>query len=101
MSSGFSGTNYDRWAYENATPGSTDTTLNKIQHKFWVTKQAVARKLGKDEDEHIVSSDSELDAKLTLFRSIDDTTRALQMIIEHYQDRVCSKLCNLYLNIRS
>lgn len=64
--------------------------MNKIQHKFWVTKQAVARKLGKDEDEHIVSSDSELDAKLTLFRSIDDTTRALQMIIEHYQDRVCN-----------
>ena len=46
-----------------------DTPLNKIQHKYWVTKQAVTRKLGKDEDQHIVASDSELDAKLDLFRS--------------------------------
>ena len=45
-----------------------DTPLNKIQHKYWVTKQAVTRKLGKDEDQHIVASDSELDAKLDLFR---------------------------------
>ena len=45
-----------------------DTPLNKIQHKFWVTKQAVSRKLGKEEDQHVVASDCELDAKLELFR---------------------------------
>jgi hypothetical protein len=30
--------------------------------------QAVVRKFGKDEDEHVVASDAELDAKLDLFR---------------------------------
>ncbi len=49
------------------------------------------RKLGKDEDEHVVASDAELDAKLDLFRSINETTSNLQRLIEHYQDRLCSK----------
>ncbi len=48
------------------------------------------RKLGKDEDEHVIVPDSELDAKLELFRSINDTTRSLQRMMEHYQDRLCS-----------
>ena len=49
----FSGTNYDRWAYEQSqsTAGANDTALNKLQHKYWVTKQHVVRRLGKDEDE--------------------------------------------------
>ena len=59
--------------------------------------QAVVRKFGKDEDEHIVASDSELDAKLELFRSINETTSGLQRWIEHYQDRLCSKSCLPYV----
>ena len=88
-----SGLSYDRWSYEQSShhAGANDTTLNKIQHKFWVTKQAVQRKLGKDEDEHVQASDAELDAKLELFRSICDTTCGLQRMIEHYQDRLCSE----------
>ena len=91
MSSAYSGTSYDRWSYEQAAPGANDTALNKLQHKYWVAKQAVQRKLGKDEDEHIAASDSELDAKLELFASIDVTTCGLQRWIEHYQDRLCSE----------
>ncbi len=53
--------------------------------------QAVVRKFGKDEDEHVVASDAELDTKLDLFKSIDETTIKLQRLIEHYQDRLCSK----------
>ena len=87
----YSGTGYDRWAYEHSAPGANDTPLNKLQRKYWVTKQAVVRKLGKNEDEHMVASDSELDAKLELFRSICETTSGLQRWIEHYQDRLCSK----------
>jgi hypothetical protein len=34
--------------------------------KFFL--QAVGKKLGKEEDEHIVASDSQLDAKLELFK---------------------------------
>ena len=87
-----SGIKYDRWSYEQSTPGGNDAAINKLQHKFWVTKQAVVRKLGKNEDEHIIDSDSELDAKLELFKSICETTMSLQRMIEHHQDRLCSKL---------
>ena len=66
----YSGSNYDVWSYQEAarTGQLQDTPLNKIQHKFWVTKQKVRRRLGQEEDQHIVASDSELDAKLELFR---------------------------------
>jgi len=89
--SSYSGSNYDVWSYQEAARTGTlhDTPLNKIQHKYWVTKQAVTRKLGKDEDEHVVASDSELDAKLELFRSIHETTCRLQRLMEVYQDRIC------------
>ena len=47
--------------------------------------------MGKEEDEHVVASDADLDAKLELFRSINETTRDLQFILEQYNDRLCSK----------
>jgi len=56
-----------------------------------VTKQTVFRKLGKKEDDCIVASDAELDAKLELFRSIQETCLDLQRIIDKYQERLCSK----------
>ena len=49
------------------------------------------RKLGKEEDEHIVASDAELDAKLELFQSINETTCKLEQLLEFYQERVCRK----------
>ena len=70
--SGYSGSNYDVWSYQEAarTGQLQDTPLNKIQHKYWVTKQKVTSKLKQEEDQHIVASDSELDAKLELFRCL-------------------------------
>ena len=43
--SSYSGSNYDVWSYQEAarTRQLHDTPLNKIQHKFWVTKQKVTR----------------------------------------------------------
>jgi hypothetical protein len=37
----YSGTNYDRWSYEQAAKGGTlaDTPINRLQHKFWVARQ--------------------------------------------------------------
>ena len=92
--SGISGTGYDRWSYEQATKrgaGGNDTPLNKLQYKFWVAKSKVVRKLGKDEDECVVASDAELDAKLELYHSISETTKDLQRILDQYNDRLCSK----------
>jgi hypothetical protein len=40
------------------------TRLGKLQQQYWTTKQHVIKKLGKKEDEFIVASDAELDAKL-------------------------------------
>ena len=93
---GYSGSSYDRWSYEQAsrtgTGGSNDNPLNKLQYKYWVTKSKVVRKLGKDQDECVVASDAELDAKLELYNSISQTTKDLQRILDQYNDRLCSKL---------
>ncbi|KAL9910023.1 islet cell autoantigen 1-like protein [Glossina fuscipes fuscipes] len=60
-----------------------------MQHQFWITKKTVQRKLGSKEDNHIISSDAELDAKIEIFRSIDETSVQLGKIIDLYQERVC------------
>ncbi|GJQ71141.1 hypothetical protein Trydic_g1043 [Trypoxylus dichotomus] len=60
-----------------------------MQHQYWVTKKSVLRKLGGKEDECIVASDAELDAKLELFRSISETCVQLQRVIDLYQERLC------------
>lgn len=67
-----------------------DSTIAKMQHQFWVTKQALSRKLGKKEDDCIIASDAELDAKLELFRSIQESCSYLQRVIDRYQERLCS-----------
>ena len=67
-----------------------DSAITKMQHQFWVTKQALSRKLGKKEDECIIASDAELDAKLELFRSIQESCTYLQRVIDKYQERLCN-----------
>ncbi|XP_043266487.1 islet cell autoantigen 1-like protein isoform X2 [Venturia canescens] len=64
--------------------------MSKMQHQYWVTKQTLSRKLGKKEDECIVASDAELDAKLELFRSIQESCAFLQRVIDKYQERLCN-----------
>ncbi|XP_044736337.1 islet cell autoantigen 1 [Chrysoperla carnea] len=63
--------------------------MSKMQHQFWVTKKCVLRKLGSKEDECVVSSDAELDAKLELFRSVSESCVQLQRIIDIFQERLC------------
>ncbi|KAF5279064.1 hypothetical protein FQA39_LY05742 [Lamprigera yunnana] len=60
-----------------------------MQHQYWITKKSVQRKLGGREDDCIVSSDAELDAKLELFRSISESCVQLQRVIDLYQERLC------------
>ena len=87
---GASGNSFDRWIQR--TNIHDDSAITKMQHQFWVTKQALSRKLGKKEDECIVASDAELDAKLELFHSIQKSCLNLQRIIDRYQERLCCKL---------
>lgn len=61
---------------------------NEMQHKLWVTKKTVQRKLGGKEDSCVVSSDSELDLKIQLFESISTTSQDLFRILDLYQERM-------------
>ncbi|KAM4706111.1 islet cell autoantigen 1 [Rhinophrynus dorsalis] len=60
-----------------------------MQQKYWKTKQTLIKVTGKKEDEHVVASDSDLDAKLELFHSIQRTCMELLKVIEQYQKRIC------------
>lgn len=78
---GYSGRDYDRYAATN----SDQSTICKMKETYWTTKQAVMTKLGKKQDEHIVASDSELDAKLEVFKAIQQSSIDLLRVIERYQ----------------
>lgn len=65
------------------------STLHKMKETYWTTKQVVMRKLGKKEDDHIVASDAQLDAKLEVFKAIQKSCMDLLRAIEKYQDRLC------------
>ncbi|XP_035866475.1 islet cell autoantigen 1 isoform X4 [Phyllostomus discolor] len=60
-----------------------------MQQKYWETKQAFIKATGKKEDEHVVASDADLDAKLELFHSIQRTCLDLSKAIVLYQKRIC------------
>ncbi|CAL8248918.1 unnamed protein product [Lota lota] len=47
---------------------------------------------GKREDEHVVASDADLDAKLEVFHSVQRTCMGLLKVIEQYQRRICCKV---------
>lgn len=85
---GISGNTFDCWVQKSNM--HDDSAILKMQHHFWVTKQTLSRKLGKKEDECIIASDAELDAKLELFRSIQESCSYLQRVIDRYQERLCN-----------
>lgn len=60
-----------------------------MQHHYWITKQTLARKLGRKDDECIVSSDAELDTKLELFRNIQVSCNVIQRVVDRYQETNC------------
>ena len=77
---------YDRWVEP------TDRSpLGGVQQQYWTTKQTLMRTLGKKEDEHVVASDSELDAKLEMYNSIDETCVDLDRLLGFYQDQLCGE----------
>ncbi|KAJ6221260.1 hypothetical protein RDWZM_007072 [Blomia tropicalis] len=67
-----------------------DSTLSKMQLHYWQAKQTFLKKVKRKEDDCIVSSDAELDAKLELLKSIDETNQNLLTLLDLYQDRVCA-----------
>jgi islet cell auto antigen 1 len=61
---------------------------SELQHQFWVTKKTLQRKIGRKEEECILNSDSELDAKIELFKSIYESCNVLFRIVDQYQERL-------------
>nr|XP_046192287.1 islet cell autoantigen 1-like isoform X2 [Oncorhynchus gorbuscha] len=62
--------------------------MARMQKKFWKTKQVLIKATGKKEDEYVVASDADLDAKLELFHSVQTTSTELLKVIEKYQRRI-------------
>lgn len=44
--------------------GEDSSVMARMQKKFWKTKQVLIKASGKKEDEYVVASDADLDAKL-------------------------------------
>ncbi|XP_051562212.1 islet cell autoantigen 1-like isoform X3 [Myxocyprinus asiaticus] len=71
-----------------AVLGEDSSVMARMQKKFWKTKQVLIKATGKKEDEHVVASDADLDAKLEFFRSVQSTCTELLKVIEKYQRRI-------------
>jgi len=83
--SGYSGQSYDRNIYE-----ANLSTVNKLQRDFWNAKQVLRKKLGKKDEECVIESDSDIDAKLDLFNCVQKTCNDLVKLIEKYQNCICN-----------
>uniref|UniRef100_A0A3B3SH65 Islet cell autoantigen 1 n=1 Tax=Paramormyrops kingsleyae TaxID=1676925 RepID=A0A3B3SH65_9TELE len=80
---------HSREYYDRFVQSQDSSVVNKFQQKYWKTKQTLIRVTGKKEDEHVVASDADLDAKLEVFHSIQRTCMELLKVIEQYQRRIC------------
>ncbi|XP_035533800.1 islet cell autoantigen 1-like isoform X2 [Morone saxatilis] len=82
---GFTG---DMLSGGRALLGEDSSVMARMQKKFWKTKQVLIKATGKKEDEYVVASDADLDAKLEFFRSVQSTCTELLKVIEKYQHRI-------------
>lgn len=82
---GMSGMNFDAFVSSQRTNTENDFAA-KIQEKYWLARQSFLAKIEKKEDACIVLSDSKLDAKLEIYRSIDQSCAKLIEILEDYQN---------------
>ncbi|XP_076006704.1 islet cell autoantigen 1 [Genypterus blacodes] len=80
---------YPRDYFDRFIQSQDSSVVNKFQQKYWKTKQTLIKVTGKKEDEHVVASDADLDAKLEVFHSIQRTCMELLKVIEQYQRRIC------------
>ncbi|XP_038157928.1 islet cell autoantigen 1-like isoform X3 [Cyprinodon tularosa] len=85
MMDGFAG---DILSGGRALLGEDSSVMARMQKKFWKTKQVLIKATGKKEDEYVVASDADLDAKLEFFHSVQLTCTELLKVIEKYQHRI-------------
>ncbi|XP_078084997.1 islet cell autoantigen 1-like protein isoform X1 [Mustelus asterias] len=80
---GYSGEMFNRYVLND-----DKSVVSQMQKKYWKTKQALIKATGKKEDEHVVASDADLDAKLEVFHVIQTSCIDLLKVIEKYQQRL-------------
>uniref|UniRef100_A0A3P8UWS7 Islet cell autoantigen 1-like n=1 Tax=Cynoglossus semilaevis TaxID=244447 RepID=A0A3P8UWS7_CYNSE len=85
MMDGFGG---DILSGGRALLGEDSSVMARMQKKFWKTKQVLIKATGKKEDEYVVASDADLDAKLEFFRSVQSSCTELLKVIGKYQHRI-------------
>lgn len=56
--------------------GEDSSVMARMQKKFWKTKQVLIKATGKKEDEYVVASDADLDAKLEVGEGKKSTFRS-------------------------
>jgi len=66
-----------RNSYDKHAEHQDKTSLGKLRSKYWTTKQLVIKKLGREEDEHVIASDADVDAKLDLLLAIKQSCNDL------------------------
>jgi len=64
-------------SYDKHAEHQDKTSLGKLRSKYWTTKQLVIKKLGKEEDEFVIASDADVDAKLELLYAIKESCHDL------------------------
>uniref|UniRef100_A0A673GSQ7 Islet cell autoantigen 1-like n=1 Tax=Sinocyclocheilus rhinocerous TaxID=307959 RepID=A0A673GSQ7_9TELE len=84
--------------FDHFLQNQESSVVNKFQQKYWKTKQTLIKVTGKKEDEHVVASDADLDAKLEVFHSVQRTCMELLKVIEQYQMRI--RLCYFFHKAR-
>ena len=62
--------NLNNVSYDKYAEHRDRTNFGKLRSKYWTTKQLVIKKLGREEDEFIIASDADVDAKLELLHTI-------------------------------
>lgn len=61
-----------------------------MQKKFWKTKQVLIKATGKKEDEYVVASDADLDAKLEVQKEREDCYKST---IERQRKNISFHIC--------
>ncbi|KAM9783253.1 LOW QUALITY PROTEIN: islet cell autoantigen 1 [Neosynchiropus ocellatus] len=80
---------YSRDHLDRFIQSQDSSVVNKFQQRYWKTKQKLIKVTGKKQDEHVVASDADLDAKLEVFHSVQRSCMELLKVIEQYQRRIC------------
>jgi islet cell auto antigen 1 len=82
--------NVNSYSYNKYAAHQDRTSFGKLRSKYWTTKQLVIKKLGREEDEFVIASDADVDAKLELLYTIKYSCQDLV--------RVCSTAtCNILI----